>query len=896
MKMHVHLSIFFAALSLAGTTLSKSSDNSKRLQYEVVVQDSYASAMMLGLANQNTAFIFDKVEDNKHRTGSGKPTWASMVNLDDNSVRGVDATTNPFCAGGINLGNGSYIVVGGNSAVNYGGGGVKNQDGSQSPGPFAPYQDYDGRRVVRLMEPNEDSSKLTWIDEYNSPNQMDSPRWYPAVEGLPDGSAVLIGGATNGGFINRNYPNVDPAYATESANPNANDWEQGGANPSYEFWPPTNKPKPAVHDFMVKTSGLNMYAHTYLLPSGRIFMQANYSTTMWDWQNDKFDDLPDMPDRVVRVYPASGATAMLPLTPANKYTPTILFCGGFNNMTDEEWGDYTAPRANVYERAASTDCSSITPEHHDGTTVQNVQYEREDKLPEPRSMGQFIHLPTGQLVIVNGASRGLAGFGNTTWNTVKSKDGKTVRLEGMSQDPTYRPVLYDPEQPKGRRLDYASFGKSKIARLYHSSAILIPDGSVLVAGSNPHVEPSFFNNDDIDSQYEAFNTTYAIEKWYPSYYFEPRPKPKGLPDVIKYGGESFNITIDKDYMNPNKNANAMANRTKIMLIRPGFSTHAVNFGQRSLQLDNSFVVHDDGSVTFIVNPMPTNMNIFVPGPALLFVTVNGVPSHGKYIMVGEKNPGAVPFNIKPGNEPAPLPKPVTNSQFTNQAPRNSALSSSGDDDNDGLSGGAIAGIVIGVIAGIAVLAGLGFYVWRAKRNQQNSVDYAAMGRAANRRSNRSGDAEMGRAPTWAAAPSASGDTSRMPMMQANESNVSLAENDFAPPHTNSVYTVYPMSSKQNNPVSSSTLDIPSAGFASPQASTTALHPESTMMVRSGTDTTRTVYRDTPDSARGPVLMPEQPTQHWNDAPPRLQGPRALPQSNLQQHLMAARQRSTPTSE
>ena len=321
-----------AMLNTVGSVLASGKNESFKLQYRVVAQDSLASAMMLGLANEDTAFIFDKVENNKKKTASGRPTWASLVQLSDYSVRGIDATTNPFCAAGTTLGNGSYIVAGGNSAISYGGINVKNSDGSMNlNGPAPPYNDMDGRRVVRMMQPNADSSKLKWIDDFDSPNQMDSPRWYPAIEGLADGSVVMIGGATSGGFINRNYPNVDPVYATSSSNPKAGVWDQGGANPSYEFWPRDNKPKPAVHDFMVKTSGLNMYAHTYLLPSGRIFMQANYSTTIWDWTKDKFHDLPDMPDRIVRVYPASGATAMLPLTPKNKYTPTILFCGGFNN-------------------------------------------------------------------------------------------------------------------------------------------------------------------------------------------------------------------------------------------------------------------------------------------------------------------------------------------------------------------------------------------------------------------------------------------------------------------------------------------------------------------------------------------------------------------------------------
>ena len=883
--MKAALPILLAFLSLFGgnAVLAKNDNEDLKLQYKIVTQDSLASAMMLGLANQDTAFIFDKVENNRAKTASGKPTWASLVNLTDYSVRGIDATTNPFCAAGSTLGNGSYIVVGGNSAISYGGINVKNQDGSISSGPAAPYQDYDGRRVVRLMQPNEDSSQLEWIDEYNSPNQMDSPRWYPGVEGLADGSVVLIGGATNGGFINRNYPNVDPAYATDNPNPTPGKWDQGGANPSYEFWPPTNKPKPAVHDFMVKTSGLNMYAHTYLMPSGRIFMQANYSTTLWDWQKDSYHDLPDMPDQIIRVYPASGATAMMPLTPANKYTPTILFCGGFNNITDEQWGDYKAPRVNMFEQPGSTDCSSITPENADGSNVENVQYVREETLPEPRSMGQFIHLPTGQMVIVNGASRGVAGYGNTTWNTAKDKQGNVVHMEGMSQKPTYRPVLFDPEQPKGKRLKYEGFGSSKIARLYHSSAILVPDGSVLVAGSNPHMDVARLPpNDQIDSQYEAFNTTYVLEQWYPEYYFEPRPKPQGMPDVIKYGGKSFNVTIDANYMNPDNNANDMANKTKFMVIRPGFSTHAVNFGQRSLQLENSYEVHHDGSVTFIVNPMPTNMNIFVPGPALLFATVNGIPSHGKYVFLGGKGLGDVPLNLKPGDEPPRLPAPVNNNNFQKNAPSPGSRT----DDDDGLSGGAIAGIVVGVVVGSVLLAALAFLLWRMKRNQQNAANYASIGRPASTQTMGTTPNAWTRVGTPYSAPHAA------PTMQTNESrasllgsttNVSMLPHDAAEAPLSTVIPITGMTKSQ-----------PASEFSAstPQSTSQALAPPMfgprPLMTSESTNEVQTYYVP-PSTSQGPVLMPES-TTHWNDIPARMTGPRDMPGSNLQHHLIASSNR------
>lgn len=43
--------------------------------------------------------------------------------------------------------------------------------------------------------------------------------------------------------------------------------------------------------------------------------------------------LPNTP-HAVRTYPGSAATALLPLTPANNYTATILMCGGTNLQPD----------------------------------------------------------------------------------------------------------------------------------------------------------------------------------------------------------------------------------------------------------------------------------------------------------------------------------------------------------------------------------------------------------------------------------------------------------------------------------------------------------------------------------------------------------------------------------
>ena len=56
-------------------------------------------------------------------------------------------------------------------------------------------------------------------------------------------------------------------------------------------------------------------------------MQANFETILYDRETNTETELDRMPD-AVRVYPASAGTLMLPLTPANNYTATVLFCGG----------------------------------------------------------------------------------------------------------------------------------------------------------------------------------------------------------------------------------------------------------------------------------------------------------------------------------------------------------------------------------------------------------------------------------------------------------------------------------------------------------------------------------------------------------------------------------------
>jgi len=76
----------------------------------------------------------------------------------------------------------------------------------------------------------------------------------------------------------------------------------------------------------------------------------------------------------------------------------------------------------------------------------------------------MVPLPDGTVLIVNGAQKGKAGFASAT-------------------DPNLEAVLYDPSGPVGTR--FSNVGSTTIPRMYHSEATLLPDGRVLISGSNP---------------------------------------------------------------------------------------------------------------------------------------------------------------------------------------------------------------------------------------------------------------------------------------------------------------------------------------------------------------------------------------------------------------------------
>ena len=114
----------------------------------------------------------------------------------------------------------------------------------------------------------------------------------------------------------------------------------------------------------------------------------------------------------------------------------------------------------------------------------------------------------------------------------------------------------------------------------------------MIAGSNPNIDVNLTT---------IYPTTYTAEYYYPPYYSATRPVPQNIPKTLSYGGEYFDITIPSTSYSGA--ANDAADNTTIWLIRPGFTTHAMNMGQRILQLNHTYTVESNG--TKIIPPLRT---------------------------------------------------------------------------------------------------------------------------------------------------------------------------------------------------------------------------------------------------------------------------------------------------
>ncbi|KAF7317537.1 Copper radical oxidase [Mycena kentingensis (nom. inval.)] len=539
------------------------------------------SGMQLAVVSESTAIIYDKVEHNPLQI-LGHVAWAVELDLNTQQVRPLNSLTNSWCATGSFLGNGTFVNSGGNPVVISGG---------------------DGLQGIRMFTPCDDGK----CDLFEMPDRvrLASKRWYPSSVRIEDGSIIIFGGSVSGGFANAKGK---PSQSPLPPNLNLLRCKQPDIRilPAEEHQrsvfrlhlrradrltrPAGNNGVPIHSPFLEDTLNANHFPNMVYLPDGTIFISANQGAMILDWQKNTERRLPDIPNGVRISSPFSAGHVVLPLSPKNDYRAEILICGG---STADDTVDSKTLSAQL---PASDQCIRMALDDDgikDGWQVE--------KMPKGRIMVDMVLMPDGRVMLVNGAETGMAGYGN-----VGDQIGQS-----NADNPALKPVIYDPEAESGKRFSDAGLVASQIPRLYHSTASLTPNGTIMLAGSNP--------NDDVSTN--KYPTEYRLEFFYPPYMNAPPPTYTGLPKTIDYES-SFDLAIEL----PDG-----VDDVTVSLMDLGFATHAVHMDQRLVYLDCKL---SDDKKTLSVTA-PPSPQVYPPGPAFLYVvTDKGVPSFGHKTLVG----------------------------------------------------------------------------------------------------------------------------------------------------------------------------------------------------------------------------------------------------------------------
>ncbi len=182
-----------------------------------------------------------------------------------------------------------------------------------------------------------------------------------------------------------------------------------------------------------------------------------------------------------------------------------------------------------------------------------------------------------------------------TGGSLKQEDQPLARLQSE---------IYDPASDT-----WTLTAASTVPRLYHSTALLLPDGRVVTAGGNPeggtHVQ---WNQDPREEM--------RLEIFSPPYLFKgPRPSIEAVPEQWTYGQT---VEIGSAQTGALRWAH---------LIRNGVTTHSFDTNQRLVDLP---ILSQANRIVRVA--VPTNPNIAPPGWYMLFVVDNnGVPSISKWV-------------------------------------------------------------------------------------------------------------------------------------------------------------------------------------------------------------------------------------------------------------------------
>ncbi|KAK2850684.1 hypothetical protein FQN49_005425, partial [Arthroderma sp. PD_2] len=427
----------------------------------------------------------------------------------------------------------------------------------------------DGFKGIRYLERKFDD--LRSDEGWSEPGHtLSSARWYPSVQTLPDGKVFVASGSLNG---------LNPTNSDNN-------------NPTYELLDRDGYPhgESIVLSILERNQPYYMYPFLHLLKDGNLFIFVSKSSQLFNVETDTIvKTLPDLRGDF-RTYPNTGGSVMLPLSSANSWEPEIMICGGGS------YPDINSP--------TDASCGRIKP------LSENPTWEVES-MPNGRVMVEGTLLPDGTIVWLNGCSRGAQGF-------------------GIAKEPVYDPWIYNPHASHVER--WAVGGSTTIARMYHSVSLLLLDGTVMVAGSNPVEQPVLVPNPK--NPKEAYVTEFRVEIYTPHYLSGKKANQRPQDVVLS----SRNLVSNSGIFTVKFKVHKEAIDLHIVLYHGGFVTHSLHMGHRMLYLD--YKGWKPGEAQQVIDvTMPPDSNVAPPGSYVVYVVVDGVPSMGRFVMVENASRG-----------------------------------------------------------------------------------------------------------------------------------------------------------------------------------------------------------------------------------------------------------------
>ncbi|KAJ3119072.1 hypothetical protein HK098_005760 [Nowakowskiella sp. JEL0407] len=511
------------------------------------------------------------------------------------------STSNPFCGGHAQMADGSIFMSGGDKEA--------YTDPLTNMALLT-----DGTNINRIYTPMDVNGT---VDPWKVTNAMAKGRWYPAVHTLDNGYQIIVGGVAAA-------LNLDDWYAKKNT-----------LNPTYEYYP--SKGAAENLPLLIESDPWNLYPFVQQMPkSGKIWIFSGGSSILLDPATGATSPVAPMKDQLhhPRIYPFTSTAVMLPLRAKYNYEATIMICGGTLRKPGETSTNITSTGT------GSPHCSKISPDVPNAAWLENfISFPGEGKV-----MPDSVLMPDGKVLFTNGA----------VWGTA----GGDAGVHTNAHEPSFANYIFDPETST-----FSKAPNATIARLYHSGALLLPDGRIITTGNEEANYIDFergkvlagdcfpfngpLNNRTYENNLPTANCTdpfeYRIELYTPYYYTIPN-KPvinsaygTASPKTLTYGS-NFALIFDTP----------ATDVAAINLIRYSTTTHSTNYDQRFIELKIQYA-----NKTHLIVEGPANGKIAPPGNWMIFpVAKNGAVGYSATVRVGKGN--VVTFAY-PTTTPSPTP-------------------------------------------------------------------------------------------------------------------------------------------------------------------------------------------------------------------------------------------------